>query len=252
MPTPSNRPNADPESTRLVVEDLELRRGARRVLDGADLELAPGGLCCLLGRNGSGKSTLLEAILGVLRPTRGRIRREGAFARPGAVATVPQRARLASTLPTDVSEFVANGLCGLRLTRAERKDRVDEALAQLGAGELGRRSFHALSEGQKQRVLLARALARRPRLLLLDEPTASLDPQSSEELWSTIASLAREPGRAVLCATHDLAAASRIATQVALLVGASPAALRCAGFDELRAEGSLAQALGLDFAAVRR
>lgn len=172
----------------------------------------------VLGRNGSGKTTLIDTLLGLLPPLAGQIRREPAIADRSAVGFVPQEQRFSSSLPLTVGEFVSLGLAQQRLARVERSQRVEAALLAMHVEKLVRRNSGQLSLGQRRRVLVARALARRPQLLILDEPTASLDAFGSGQLALDLERLRREEGLALLHVSHDLALARRYATHVALLV----------------------------------
>ena len=151
----------------LAFEDVALRRGRRPVLEAVSFAVAAGESWALIGRNGAGKSTLLLAALGTLRPHRGAVGRARGLEDRSEVGFVPQRCTLDPTLPTTVAEFVELGLVGLRLRRAERRARTAEALEAVELGAQTGRSFWQHSEGQRQRILLARALARRPRYLLM-------------------------------------------------------------------------------------
>lgn len=206
----------------LRFEGVDLERGTRPVLAGVDLSVDAGEIWFLIGRNGTGKSTLLDAALGRLSPRRGRIHRAPGLASRREVGYVPQRCTLDPTLPTTVDEFVQLGLVGLDLAPDEERLRVAEALAAVELADHGDRSFWAHSEGQRQRIHLARALARRPSFLLMDEPTAALDPAAARRFFDRIAALSsgRSGGDSrpmtVLCATHDLDAVERLATHVAV------------------------------------
>jgi zinc transport system ATP-binding protein len=202
----------------LAFEGVELRRGRRAVLAGLGFAVEAGQAWFLVGRNGAGKSTLLAAALGALHPARGRIERAPGLADHSELGFVPQRCTLDPTLPTTVAEFVELGLVGLGLGGPGRRLRVADGLAAVGLDGHGRRSFWGHSEGQRQRILLARALARRPRHLLMDEPTASLDPTAALRFWNLVGALHRDHGLTVICATHDLDAVARLGTHTALCV----------------------------------
>jgi ABC-type Mn2+/Zn2+ transport system ATPase subunit len=186
------------------------------VLSGVDLEVRPGQVWFLLGPNGSGKTTLLRGILGLLRPSVGVLERHPVLASRERIGFVPQHGEFNTTLPTTVREFVSLGFVGARLPRAERAGRLTWALAQVGLEELRDAGFDSLSGGQRQRALVARALVRRPRFLILDEPTEGLDVTSEEAFLRTLVGLNRGDGLTLLFVTHKLELAVRHATHVAL------------------------------------
>jgi ABC-type Mn2+/Zn2+ transport system ATPase subunit len=190
--------------------------GRRVVLAEVDLEVRSGEVWFLIGPNGSGKSTLLRGVLGLLKPQAGTIKRSPGHAGPEVLGFVPQRCELDPTLPTTVREFVSLGLVGLRVRRAERPGRLAFALGHAGLSGLAAASYWSLSGGQRQRALLARALVRRPRLMILDEPTEGLDVSSERAFLDALLELNRSEGLTLLVVTHKLALAERHATHVAL------------------------------------
>ncbi|MFF9689979.1 energy-coupling factor ABC transporter ATP-binding protein [Streptomyces sp. NPDC014623] len=218
------------------------------VLSGLDFEAYEGRALALLGRNGSGKTTLMRLLSGGLRP------REGQLTVEGRPVTYDRRGltRLRTTVqlvvqdPDDqlfaasVSQDVSFGPLNLGLPDAEVRARVDEALAALDITGLADRPTHLLSYGQRKRTAIAGAVAMRPRVLVLDEPTAGLDPDGQERLLATLGTL-RSSGTTVMMATHDVDLALRWADDAALLtpagVRAGPAPAVLARTDLLRESG---------------
>ncbi|MFD7509196.1 ABC transporter ATP-binding protein [Streptomyces sp. NPDC059853] len=205
-----------------------VRFGYRRtpVLEGVDLRVAEGGFCALLGPNGSGKSTLTKIIARVLTPAAGSVFFNG---RDLLAAPRREHARVVAYVPQSgpapfeqtVREAVLLGRTphlGLRPTRRDR-DIVEAALGRLGLGALGDRPMSQLSGGQAQRVLIARALAQEPRVLLLDEPTSALDLRYQIETLQIVRSVTREEGVTALIAIHDLNHAAHFCDQAVLLDG---------------------------------
>jgi ABC-type Mn2+/Zn2+ transport system ATPase subunit len=192
-------------------------------LEGVSFAVAPGSFTALIGPNGAGKSTLLRILLGLLRPDRGEIEIFGAPAgdRGRPIGYVPQRVKLPAGFPLTVSEVVLMGRYGrlglLRRPGAADRALAAEALAQVGLSELAGRRFSDLSGGQQQRALIARALAGEPHLLLLDEPTAGLDPAARARFYALVCDLQHGQGLSVLCASHDLEIVSGHVDRLVLL-----------------------------------
>lgn len=167
---------------------------------------------CIVGPNGGGKSTLLKLLLGLLEPAAGTVRvfgRTPAAAR-SRVGYMPQYHKLDAAFPVSVLEVALMGRMRAGfLGRYSRTDRVAalEALDEMGIADLAERSFAAVSGGQRQRVLIARALAGNPELLLLDEPTANIDPGAEEQFHGALACLRKR--MTVLTVSHDLGFVSR-------------------------------------------
>ncbi len=182
----------------IVVKDLNFSwPSGEKVIKSCSLEVPKGEFWMLLGTNGSGKSTLLRLLAGLLAPESGEIR----ILHP--VGFVFQNPDHQLVMPT-VGGDVAFGLVEEKLPPAAVKARVEEALAAVNLLGLQRRPIYALSGGQKQRVAIAGALARRCAVLLLDEPTALLDPDSQLELVAGVRKLVKSRGITALWVTHRL------------------------------------------------
>lgn len=206
------------DSTRDVVlraRGLDAGYRGKTVLTGVDLEIHAGDFWFLLGKNGSGKTTLLRALLGLRRPLAGTLVCAALDDREH-LGFVPQRCELNPSLPTTVREFVGFGLVATRVPAADRAERLRWALARAGLEGMERRSYWSLSGGQRQRALVARALVRRPSLLVLDEPTEGLDPVTEDAILGTLAQLNERSGTTVLFVSHKLVTAARYASHVAL------------------------------------
>jgi zinc/manganese transport system ATP-binding protein len=200
---------AGPELLRL--DGIGVRLGGRQVLHDVSFAVRPGEFTGLIGPNGAGKTTILKVILGLQPPTAGRIlingrprpRRAGSM-----IGYVPQKIVVDQDMPLRARDAVALGLdgnrLGLPLPSRARRDRVQEALAAVGAERYADARIGELSGGEQQRVLIAHAVISRPRLLLLDEPLANLDLRSEQGIVSVLGRLAREQGIAVLISAHDM------------------------------------------------
>ncbi|MFG3303831.1 metal ABC transporter ATP-binding protein [Streptomyces wuyuanensis] len=184
--------------------------GARPVLRGVDLAVRPGEVVALLGANGSGKSTLVRSVIGQVPLTEGSVSLFGTelrrFRTWSRVGYVPQRTTATSGVPATVREVVASGrLSRTRLRWPSRQDRtaVQRAIELVGLADRARDSVSALSGGQHQRVLIARALAADPELLIMDEPMAGVDLASQEILAGTLREQVAA-GTTVLLVLHEL------------------------------------------------
>ncbi len=203
----------------IEAQGLALGYGGRVVLRDVDITIRAGEFWFLLGPNGSGKTTLLRALLGVLPPLAGRLALHADLAGRRRVGVVPQRCDLNPALPTTVREFVLLGTVGARAPRREEQARLAWALEHAGLGGMERRSYWALSGGQRQRALVARALVRRPSLLILDEPTLNLDPAAEDALLRLLTELRRTQALTLVFVTHDVEVAARYGTHLALVSG---------------------------------
>ncbi|MEM9782205.1 MAG: ABC transporter ATP-binding protein [Pseudomonadota bacterium] len=205
--------------TRILLRNLAVSLGARRVIEGIDLEIGPGECVGLIGPNGAGKSTLMRAALGLVRATgESTLASLTAAERSRQVAWLPQSREIAWSLA--VEAIVAIGRApyrrpGAPLSAADHAA-IAAAMATMEVADFAKRPATQLSGGEQARVLLARALAQETPVLMADEPIAGLDPAHQIAAMETFARLAAE-GRAVLCALHDLALAARWCTRLVML-----------------------------------
>ena len=200
----------------LRLEDADFGYEGRAIVHRASLVVRADEFVVLVGSNGSGKSTLLRGLLGLLPPLAGRVERRGGL----RIGYVPQRETLDPLYPLSAADVVMMGaardLRPWQLLRKAERERAHAALAACGATDFATRRYAALSGGQRQRVLLARALATAPELLLLDEPTAGVDPAAERALLDLLGDLAHTRHLAVWMVTHHLHAVAgrfdRVAT----------------------------------------
>lgn len=200
----------------LDVQKATLAYGRTVILSDVELQIRPGEFWCFLGPNGEGKTTLIKALLGAMKPRFGAIvPREDVFKRQ-RVSYVPQRLELNQALPTTVSEFVLSGLVGVPSNAETRAKRLARVLELVGLGRLKQRSFWAMSGGQQQRAMLARALIRDPGLLVVDEPTAGLDLNAARAVLDVLSDLHTRYQITIVFVTHDLQIAADRGTHAAL------------------------------------
>ena len=197
----------------ICLEAVQVRAGAVTILDGITLKIARGAPTLLLGPNGSGKSTLLRVAMGLIAPTAGCVSFGGrATAQTDGRAIVFQKpVMLRRSAAANVSFALAAA------GRASDRTAIAQLLDQVGLGPLADRAARRLSGGEQQRLALARALARAPEVLFLDEPTASLDPAATKAVEEIVTRIAAQ-GVKIVMATHDLGQAKRLAGEIVFLV----------------------------------
>ena len=220
----------------LEARNLSVGYGGRRrtvVLSGINAALYPGQCAALLGPNGSGKSTLLRTLAGLQRPLNGAVLLGGAELAQLSPGDIARRLSVVLTDPIDAAQLTAWDVVALgRAPHAGFTGRLSEpdravvrgALVAASAAPLAHRPLHDLSDGERQRVMIARTLAQQPSLILLDEPTAFLDLEARADIAQLLRSLAQADGecdaeraRAVLITTHDFDLAMQIADQLWLI-----------------------------------
>lgn len=205
----------------LICEDVVLGYEKKAVTGRINLRLEKGDYLYIIGDNGSGKSTLIKGILGLCKPMEGKITL-GDGLKQNEIGYMPQQTIVQKDFPASVEEIVISGCLsrsGIRpfFTKAD-KQLVDEMLAKMEILDLKKRCYRDLSGGQQQRVLLARALCATRKMLLLDEPVAGLDPETTHELYELLRKLNKEDGITIIMVSHDLPAMSRYASHVMNLV----------------------------------
>lgn len=176
----------------LEADRITVRRGGRDILQNASLRLDAGKIVTLIGPNGAGKTTLVRSVLGLIRPDSGEIRRQPDL----RIGYMPQKLHLDNSLPLTVRRFLALG--------GKPRLQLEEVLSLTGISELQEAGMQALSGGETQRVLLARALLRDPQLLVLDEPVQGVDVTGQTRLYGLINTIRKQRNCAVLLVSHDL------------------------------------------------
>ena len=227
----------------ILLSHISLSYGSRELLGDVSAEFAAGKLTALLGRNGTGKSTLLRALAGLRPPQGGSVTICGIpleRMEPGRLATLvsfvtTDKVRIAN-LPCE--DVVALGRAPYtnwigRMQQADRKA-VGRALASVGMEAFARKTMDAMSDGECQRIMIARALAQQTPVILLDEPTAFLDLPNRYDLCALLGRLAREENKCILFSTHELDIALTLCDAVALI---DPPALKCLPAAEMAASG---------------
>ncbi|CAH2031801.1 metal ABC transporter ATP-binding protein [Trichlorobacter ammonificans] len=222
----------------IEARDIVCRRGAENVLEEVSFSVPAGAYVGIVGPNGSGKSTLVKALLGLVPRAAGSISLFDTpleqFRQWQLVGYLPQNlGPLTPSFPATVTEVVRLGLLAGKgfPRRMQQQDhrRVEEVLGLLGIAHLGKRLIGELSGGQQQRALLARALVASPRLLILDEPTAALDPEIREQFYALVGDMNRTTNTTVLLVTHDIGV---IGTHASRMLYLDKTVLFWGGFDE--------------------
>jgi tungstate transport system ATP-binding protein len=198
----------------IVFDAVGYAVGQTRILDAISLRLAPGAPTALIGPNGAGKTTLLKLAMGLNQPSRGSITRGG---RSGGT---PVRRAFVFQKPAMLRRSTAANVAFALKAAGQSADRarIQSLLSAVGLGDRATRPARRLSGGEQQRLALARALARNPEVLFLDEPTASLDPAGTKAVEEIVQRIAAG-GVKVVFSTHDLGQARRLAADIVLIVG---------------------------------
>lgn len=219
-------PEAQPAIELMDVSvDLDVAGGRLSVLRNVDFAVAPGEIVGIVGRSGTGKTTLLRVLGGLLSPTQGQVKVAGEMVSgpPDTVVTVFQDYGNALLPWRTVARNVALGLEG-RMPREARRERVEEALAMVGLAPRGDEYPWRLSGGMQQRVQIARALAMRPRVLLMDEPFGALDALTKASLQDELLRVQEQTSSTILFITHDMEEAVYLSDRVFVISG-SPGTL---------------------------
>jgi len=208
------------------ITDLDFSFGDVPVLSKVALEVERGSTLGLIGPNGGGKTTLIRLMLGLLKPSRGAIRIDGldpthAVRSGGVVGYLPQSPRVPPNFPMNVSQLARMGLAGktglFHSYRRDDTDYCDHLLDKVGLKDLAHRPVGSLSGGQLQRAMIARALAPKPKLLLLDEPTVGIDRSGQQRFVDFLQTLKADLGLTVVFVSHDLRAVTSISDRIACL-----------------------------------
>lgn len=201
----------------ITCQNLTLGYDGRAILENLSFSVNEGDYFCIVGENGSGKSTLMKTLLHLQPPVSGSIL-TGDGLKSDAIGYLPQQTLVQRDFPASVKEIVLSGFqshCGLRpFYSKSEKALAKEAMKKMRVDGLAGRCYRELSGGQQQRVLLARALCAARKVLLLDEPTAGLDPKATAEMYQLIKDLNEKDNMTIIMISHDIAAAVTYASHI--------------------------------------
>ena len=202
--------------SQLVCKSLCLGYDGKEILHSVDFSVDSGDYLCIVGENGSGKSTLMKTILGLQPAISGQILYGDGLER-NKIGYLPQQTVVQKDFPATVKEIVISGFCGQNgfkpFYSSDQRIIAQYNIDKMGITHLTNRCYRELSGGQQQRVLLARALCATEKMLLLDEPTAGLDPLVTADMYAIIKSL-NDSGITVIMITHDISAALKYANKI--------------------------------------
>lgn len=203
----------------LEAKNLSIVIDENKIISNLSFKLDEGDFLCIVGENGSGKTTLIKAIIGEIQAKKGL---KFSNLKRSEIGYISQRSQISENFPASVTEIVCSGSLnsssfGLRYSK-ETKDKAKQALSDLKIQNLADRSFSELSGGQKQKVLLARALMATKKLIILDEPSNNLDKKSRAELYALLNQINKH-GIAIIMVTHDLDHGNLIGNKILSLSG---------------------------------
>lgn len=213
--------------------DLKLGYGRKVILRDVNLTVNAGQFWFVVGKNGAGKTTLVKSMLRQMTPIDGDLVFGGAFSDHSQLGFVPQFNQSDDTLPTTVEEFISLGSVGLKYSRVELQDHLAYALERMHLEDLIEQSYWSLSGGQQQRVRIARALIRRPQVIIADEPTSGLDIDIQRVLLKQLLQLNQEDGITLIVVSHNLSAVRRFGTHCAFVNDGTVQVLERDSFSEL-------------------